>query len=177
MKSSATQSVENLEFPCEEWVATRTPQGEMVGVNPVAGTWTLISGEDRRRFAEKGLDVKAFFACPRCAQVGFIPEGFKPEVKLGDTKPLPELHCRRCQFGCRITLKEWDKRRLYCACYETRDNDTLKPHKEYLHAENDEEAKKFFWAQHGLEVTNLVGIAPAIGFFMENPKDDRILLV
>jgi hypothetical protein len=177
MPSIATQSVETIEFPCEDWVVTRTPQGELVSVNPVPGTWTLISGEDRRRFAEKGQDIKAFFACPKCNQVGLIHEGFNPPKKLGDTEILPELHCRRCQFGCRIVLKGWDKRRLYCACYETRHKDTLMPHKEYLHAEDENEATKFFWAQHGREVTNLVGIAPAIGFFMPNPKDDRILVV
>lgn len=149
----------------------------MVKINPVPGTWTLIGGEDRRRFGEKGMDVKALFACPRCNQVGFISEGFNPPKDMGDTKPLPELHCRKCQFGCRIILKDWDKRRLYCACYETRDGDSLKTHKEYLHAENDNEAKQFFWAQHGNEVTNLVGIAPVISFFTQNPKDDRILIV
>jgi hypothetical protein len=176
--TAATQSVETIEFPCEEWIATRTPQGEMVGVNPIPATWTLISGEDRRRFAEKGLDVKALFACPRCKQVGFIPEGFNPPKELGDTKPLPELHCRKCNFGCRIILKNWDKRRLYCACYETREGQLLVARKEYLHAENEPEAIKFFWAQHSVsEVANFIGIAPAIGFFMENPKSDSILIV
>jgi hypothetical protein len=177
MSSVATQSVEIIEFPCEEWIATRSPKGELVGIQPIPGTWTLVSGEDRRRFSERGIDAKAFFSCPRCNQVGFIGEAFNPPKKLGDTELLPELHCRKCQFGCRIILKNWDKRHLYCACYETRDGDTLCPHKEYLHAEDEQEARKFFWAQHGREVTNLVGIAPAIGFFMPNPKDDRILVV
>ena len=177
MSSVATQSITTVEFPCEEWAATRTLQGEIIGVNPIPGTWTLISGEDRRRFAERGIDLKAFFACPRCNKIGFINEGFNPPKKFGDTEVLPELHCRKCKFICRIILKNWDKRRLYCACYETRSGDTLQPHKEYLHAEDEAEASKFFWAQHGREVTNLVGIAPAIGFFMPNPKDDRILVV
>lgn len=175
---SALQTVEIIEFPYQEWTTIRTPQGKLVSINPVAGTWTLITGEDCRDFIERGMDVKAMFACPRCRQVGFISNEFNPPKELGDTKPLPELHCRKCHFGCRVVLKDWDKRRLYCICYETRDGDTLKPHKEYLHAENEEEARKFFWAQHTVtEVTNLVGIAPAIGFFMENPKDDRILVV
>jgi hypothetical protein len=79
---------------------------------------------------------------------------------------------------CRVILKDWDKRRLYCAAYETRDGDTLKPHKEYLHATDDKEALKFFWAQHKLsEVTNLVGIAPVVGFFTQSEKTDRILVV
>jgi len=185
----ATQSVEVIEFPCEEWFATRTPQGEMIGVNPLPGTWTLISGEDRRKFAERGLDVKAFFACPRCKQIGFIPEGFgrcgtaegvNPQPKLGDIK-LPELHCRKCGFGCRIILKNWDKRRLYCACYETIEGGNIQAHKDYLHAEDEVEATTFFWAQHGPGVTpvvrNFIGIAPVIGFFLENPKNDNLLIV
>jgi len=177
MSNSALQSVQTIEFPCEEWFATRTPQGELVSIRPIPATWTLISGEDRRQFAEKGLDVKALFACPRCNQVGFISESFNPPKELGDTKPLPEMHCKHCEFSFRVILKDWDKRRLYCACYETRSGITIRPHKEYLHAEDENEAKKFFWAQHSLEVTNLVGIAPVIGFFIPNPKDDRTLVV
>ena len=64
------------------------------------------------------------------------------------------------------------------ACYETSDGKgSIIPHKEYLHAIDETEALKFFWAQHGIDVKNLVGIAPAIGFFMENPKNDLILTV
>lgn len=175
----ATQSVQLVEFPCEEWVAMRTPEGELVSIHPVAGTWTLLGGEDRRRFWLKGMDVKAMFACPRCNKVGFIPEGFKPQVEFGDTKELPELHCRECKFGCRIILKDWDKRKLYCAAFETFENNDLKTHKQYLHAIDEDEAKKFFWAQYNpLEVKiNLVGIAPVIGFFAKSEKDDRNLVV
>lgn len=174
--TSVAQAAPTIEFPCEDWLVTRTLEGRLVSIKPIAGTWTLLSGEDRHRFAKERINIKGYFACPRCNQVGIIPEGFDPPKELGDGK-LGELSCRRCQFYCRVILKDWDKRRLYCACYETREGDSLKPHKEYLHAENESEAKKFFWAQHGLEVTNLVGIAPALGFFMENPKSDRILLV
>jgi len=163
-----------VEFPCEEWLATRTEQGELVSIEPIPGTWTLIGGEDRRKLAVKGLNVKAFFACPRCRNIGIIPEGFNPPKEFGDTKPLSELHCRKCQFGCRIILKDWDKRRLYCACYETVNGDT---YKEYLHAENEQEAKKFFWAQHGSEVIHVAGIAPVIGFFLQDEKTDQVLVV
>jgi len=182
--TAVTQSIEVIEFPCEEWFVTRTPQGELVGVNPIPGTWTLISGADRQSFAKRKLNVKALFACPRCKQIGFIPEGFNPPKELGDTKPLPELHCRKCGFGCRIVLKNWDKRRLYCACYETHEGSDLQllvAHKEYLHGEDEVEATKFFWAQHGPGITpvvvNFIGIAPVIGFFLENPKNDNLLIV
>lgn len=177
MTAVATQSVQLVEFPCEEWVAMRTPEGELVSLNPVAGTWTLLGGEDRRRFSEKGMNVKAMFACPRCKKIGFIPEGFNPPVEFGDTKELPELNCRACQFGCRVVLKEWDKRKLYCAVFETWKDNALKTHKHYLHAIEEVEAKKYFWAQYSpLEVT-LVAIGPVIGFFAKSEKDDRNLVV
>jgi uncharacterized C2H2 Zn-finger protein len=171
------QTVETVTFPCEDWVAMRSPQGELVSVNPIAGTWCLVGGEDRRRFADKGMDVKAFFACPKCTHVGFISESFAPVVKLGDAEPTPPMRCKRCNLVFRVILKDWDKRKLYCACYETATADSLATHKVYLHAEDELEAKKFFWAQHGSEVTNLVGIAPVIGFFTPNPKDERKLIV
>jgi transcription elongation factor Elf1 len=176
-ESVATQTVETVTFPCEEWVATRTKKGNLVAINPVPGTWTLIGGEDRRRFAERGKDIKAMFACPRCNQVGIIPESFNPPKELGDTKPLPELFCRKCKFGCKVILQNWDTRKLYCACYETCVGGKFHQHKEYLHAEDELEAKKFFWAQHGSEVSTFIAIAPVIGFFTKNPKDDRVLVV
>ena len=179
MESVASQTIETIEFPCEEWFVTRTPQGEMVSIRPIGGTWTLLSFEDQKHFASHGQDVKAMFACPRCEQIGMISSDFNPPKELGHTKPLPELHCRKCQFSCRIILRNWDKRKLYCACYETLDADqNVLTHKDYLHAEDDLEARKFFWAQHpGLEVIHLVGIAPVVGFFTATPKSDKILLV
>jgi len=180
--TAASQTVETVEFSCEEWLVTRTPEGEIVSIRPIAGTWTLVSGEDQRRFGEKGIDVKAMFACPRCNNIGFIGSNFNPPKEHGDTKPLPELHCCKCQFGCRSVLKNWDKRRLYCICYETIVGTKVTTHKDYLHAEDEFEARKFFWAQHpevmnNQSVIHVAGIAPAIGFFVPNPKDDRILVV
>jgi transcription elongation factor Elf1 len=177
MTQSMSETTQIITFPCEEWAAARTPEGELVSVNPVPGTWTLLSGEDRRRFAERQMSVKALFACPRCNQVGMISESFNPPTKLGDTEVLPELFCRKCQFHCNVILKDWDQRKLYCACYDTIINGTTRLVKEYLHAIDEAEATKFFWAQHSLvDVVKLIGIAPSIGFFMQNPKNDRILL-
>lgn len=175
----ATTTVETIEFPCEDWFVQRTPQGELVSIRPVPGTWTLLSVEDRQRFAEQGRPTKALFACPRCQQIGFVGEDFKPPTVLGDTKPLPELHCIQCHFVCRIIFKGWDQRRLYCAIYETRlPNGSIQSHKDYLHAEDEFEARKYFWAQHpNNDVYTFIGIAPVVGFFLENPKDDKILLV
>ena len=191
--TSSLAPTQLVEFDCDEWLAQRNGDtGELISIQPVAGTWTLIGGEDRRRFCERGMNVKALFACPRCAQVGLIPEGFNPPKDRGDTLPLPEMHCRRCDFTCRAILKKWDQRKLYCVTYETKKGDSLQPHKEYLHAVDQEEALAFFWAGHGGQVslstdissaipkdgtiTNLVGVAPVIGFFA-NPKSERKLIV
>lgn len=172
----AVQTTETIEFTCEEWIAARTPQGELVSVNPVPGTWTLLSGEDRRKFAERGIDVKGLCACPRCKAITIIPESYKPILHQGDTAPSGDLRCNQCDHVCRIVLKQWDQRKLYCACYEAIINGTVRLLKTYLHAVDDQEALKFFWAQHTpLEVSKLVGIAPAIGFFVQDTKNDRIL--
>jgi len=166
-----------VEFPYEEWQVTRDKSsGELVGIHPIRGSWTLLSGEDRRRMAERGMFVKGIIACPRCNNSGFLPENFDPPKELGDGKPSAEYVCRQCRFGCHCILKNWDRRRLYCAAFETRDGDTLKPHKEYLHAEDEIEAKHFFWSSHGAEVTNLVGIAPVIGFFATDKRERKLIV-
>lgn len=186
-------SAEVIEFPCEEWLAQRNKDtGELVSLRPMPGTWTLIGGEDRRRFAEKGMNVKCAMACPRCNNVNLLPENFHPPKALGDTLPSPELVCLKCKFACRVVFKDWDKRRLYCITYETKQGDSLAPHKEYLHATDQQEALQFFWAQHGGQltlstdmrdavpkdgtITHVVGVAPAIGFFAAS-KDERKLVV
>lgn len=176
--TASAGSVRIVTFPNEEWVAVREEHtGKLVSVVPVPGTWTLVGAQDQYQLALEGKDIKAFFACPRCNQIGIIGSEFKPELELGDTKPSPEMFCRKCKFGFRAVLKEWDKRKMYCACYETKTRDSFDTHKEYLHAADEAEAHKFFWAQHKPhEISCLVGIAPVVGFFA---KDDnaRILVV
>jgi hypothetical protein len=170
------QQVETITFPCEEWLVLRKPEGEIASIRPIKGTWTLLSGEDRRRMAEQGLFVKGLIACPRCNQTTFLPATFDPPIDVRDGKPPCEYQCRKCKLVCRIILLKWDYRKLYCACYETREGDSIKTHKEYLHAANEPEARKFFWAQHGSEVTNLVGIALAVGFFATDKKAQKLIV-
>lgn len=170
------QVVDTIEFPYEEWIVLRKPDGEIASVRPVKGTWTLLGGEDRRRMAMRGLHIKGLISCPECSQTSFLSASFDPPKHLGDGKPSCEYKCNHCSLVCRLILKDWDRRKLYCVCYETRNGDGLAAHKEYLHAVDELEARKFFWASHGKEVTNLVGVAPALGFFAED-KDERKLVV
>jgi hypothetical protein len=171
------QIVETITFPHEEWVAIRNNDSkQLVSVQPVPGTWTLLAAEDRMQLAKKGLYVKGLIACPRCKQSSFLLESFDPPKELGDGKPPCEYKCAQCGLVCRIILKDWDRRKLYCACYETIKGEDIKPHKQYLHAVTDDEARHYFWAQHRAETTHLVAIAPVIGFFAED-KDAKRLVV
>ncbi len=174
------QVIKTIEFPLKEWAILRDDRGEIAQIQPVPGTWTLFDGSDRERMAAKQLYVKGLVACPRCGQATMLPESFDPPRELGDAKPPCEYKCGRCALVCCIVLREWDRRKLYCACYETRLGDSILPHKQYMHAVDENEAHHFFWAQHmGGDVTNLVAIAPVVGFLPEDGtgKDDKHLIV
>ena len=170
------QIVETITFAHKEWVAIRNKEGHIVSTRPVPGTWTLLAAEDRERMAKKRLYVKGLICCPRCQQTSFLPETFDPPKELGDGKPHCEYQCNGCDLVCRIILKDWDRRKLYCACYETIRGADIQPHKQYLHAVTEAEARHYFWAQHQPRVTHLVAIAPVIGFFAED-KDAKHLVV
>lgn len=170
------ETVHTITFPHEEWIAVRD-HGKLVSVKPIPGTWTLLAAEDRMELAKKRLYVKGLIACPRCNESSFLPETFDPPKELGDGKPPCEYKCAQCGLICRIILKDWDRRKLYCACYETiRAPDDIKTHKQYLHAITEDEARHYFWAQHQPTITHLVAIAPVIGFFAED-KEAKHLIV
>jgi hypothetical protein len=171
-----TETVETITFPHEEWVVIRnTDSKQLVSVRPVPGTWTLLSVEDRLQMAGKGLYIKGLIACPRCKEASFLPESFDPPKELGDGKPPCEYKCA-CGLICRIILKDWDRRKLYCACYEDIRGNDIRAQKRYLHAITEDEARCYFWAQHNPATTHLVAIAPVIGFFAED-KDEKRLIV
>jgi hypothetical protein len=165
-----------VEFPYKEWHAIRTPGGTIASIKPIKGTWTLLNGPDIRMMARKNMNVKGLISCPYCSHTSFIPADFNPPKELGDGKPVHEYVCESCKFVCNLVLKEWDKRKLYCICYETRKGDSIEPHKEYMHAETELEARRYFWAFHGSEVTFVVGIAPVVGYFPTD-KNERKLIV
>lgn len=169
------ETVNTITFPHEEWVAIRD-HGKLVSVKPVPGTWTLLAVEDRIELARKRLYVKGLIACPRCKESSFLPESFNPPQELGDGKPPCEYRCTSCSLICRIILKDWDRRKLYCACYEIIRGKDIEPQKQYFHAVTEDEARHYFWAQHAPAVTHLAAIAPVIGFFAED-KDAKQLIV
>jgi len=168
------QIVETITFPHEEWVVIRD-HGKLTDVRPIPGTWTLLSPEDRERLAKQRLYVKGLISCPHCKTASFLPEDFDPPKELGDAKPPCEYRCT-CGLVCKIILKDWDRRKLYCACYENTVNGEISTHKQYLHAITEAEATYNFWAQHNPKITHLAAIAPVVGFFAED-KDAKRLMV
>ncbi len=173
--SIIVETVETITFPHEEWFVIRNA-GKLVSIKPVPGTWTLLSVEDRIEMAKKRFYVKGLIACPRCKVASFLPETFDPPKELGDGKPPCEYKCSSCDLVCRIILKDWDRRKLYCACYEDIQGKDITAEKRYLHAVTEDEARCYFWAQHNPATTHLVAIAPVIGFFAED-KDAKKLIV
>jgi hypothetical protein len=165
-----------ITFPHEEWVAIRNNEGRLLSVRPIPGSWTLLAAEDRKQLAKKRLFVKGLIACPKCRQTSFLSETFDPPTELGDGKPPCAYRCNNCDLVCQIILKDWDRRKLYCACYENIRGKDIEPRKQYLHAVTEDEARHYFWAQHNPTVTHLVAIAPVIGFFAED-KDGKNLIV
>jgi hypothetical protein len=167
-------STATITLPYEEWAALTSPTGELVSLRPVKGTWTLISAREQERLAKQGIGIKAAMACPRCGHPALLPSTFDPPKELGDGKPITAFVCNKCMLESSVIFKDWDRRKLYCVCYETRKGSTIQTHKEYLHAETEVEARKNFWASHGDEVTHVVGIAPAIGFFVKDNHGEKL---
>lgn len=177
--TTVTQSVPVVDMPRAEWSRYHDPEGALYAINPVKGTWCLLSAEEQGKLASAGKYVRALLSCPHCAHTGIVPGSFDVPMDNGHGKPNADFQCQACGLVCRLVLRRWDTRKLFCAAYETRAGETIAAHKEYLHAVDLEEAQKFFWSQHTpiLEVTKLVGIAPVVGFHVPDGKNDRKLIV
>jgi len=158
-------AVETIEFPCEPWVIRGFE------ILPQPGTWTLAPR------AIHHLNFKGILACPRCNEAcGLQPDmGVKAE-DVPINQVLDNWHCNKCQFRCRVILKDWDKRKLYCAAYETLVNGELTANKEYMHAESVQDATTQFWNGRieADNVVRLVGVALVIGYFVQDNEGRKL---
>jgi len=167
---SASQSARVIEFPCIPW---KLDDG---GIHPEKGSWTLTPQSLR----ELRPEIEALLCCPNCSAV--MPFAKLPTDDI-DRKHQTGVLTRRdlqCKCGLLFTAKllDWDKRRLYCVAYETFRGLEIVPHKEYLHAETDVQARYFFEQGHVRERYNIVGIAPVVGYFAdEKDRDAKRLMV
>jgi len=92
---------------------------------------------------------------------------------------LRRLLCAKCGFCSCAVLLDWDKRRLFCAAFETNvlgRPDTIVANKEYYHAVDVDDATAQFYNGHPPSdcVIRLVGVAPVIGFFVLDAKGEKL---
>ena len=161
--------IRTVEFRCEPWVMRNALE-----IQPIAGTWTLAPMDLRQSRGVKGI-----LACPQCGQAALIHKDMGE--KADDLKDLilDEWRCYGCDYHCKAHILDWDKRKLYCAAFETAPDGpsgSIVAHKEYLHAESTEDATVQFWAGHPVTdgITNLVGVALVIGFFVVDDQGRKL---
>jgi hypothetical protein len=161
------QVLDTIEIPCERWILRNNEE-----ILPVVGTWTLTT--------EIGweLGAKGILSCPNCGYPCYILHGMG--VKAEDVpinQVIENWMCRSCHLLCRIILLEWDKRRLYCAAYETMGGDgKVIANKEYMHAESESEARVQFWNGRiaADNVIRLVAVGPVIGYFVQDKTGGKL---
>lgn len=163
---SATVQVEEIRFACQPWLLKNGDPNQM---RPVQGTWTLAPWELRKR------GIHGILSCPRCAAASIL------SPNMGTLEHgvcvIPGFQCAKCGFICNVRCLDWDKRKLFCICYETDHVAGGKPvvvaHKHYTHAENRAEALFFFEQSTALTIKcRVVDCAPVIGYFF-NEKTDK----
>ncbi len=154
-----------IEFPCEPWVMRGYE------ILPESGTWTLAPESVWH------LGIKGILSCPRCSEACGVMDGMG-ERGEDDRQSfvLKTWHCNKCHLEARVILKDWDKRRLYCAAFETLVDGVLTPNKEYMHAVDDQDATAQFWNGRikADNVTKLVGVAPVIGYFVQDTQGRKL---
>jgi len=180
MNETATvhQNVPVVPLDRVAWGKTYDSEGLLVGIEHIKGTWHALSADEQGRLHAKGILVRAMVACPSCARCEALPIDYDPPMINGHGCPERGVQCAGCRYVYKPIFRNWDTRKLFCAAYESPTEDSVKAHKQYLHAQDLAEAMKFFWAQHSVaEVSKLVGIAPVVGFYVPDGKNDRKLVV
>jgi len=156
--------LETVEFPCEPWV-TRGLE-----ILPESGTWTLAPQSVWH------LGIKGILSCPRCSEACGILHDMGEKADNPSHLTIKQWHCQKCHFQCRPMLLDWDKRKLYCAAFETLVDGVLKANKEYMHAVDEQDATAQFWNGRiaADNVVKLVGVAPAIGYFVQDTQGRKL---
>ena len=157
--------LDTVEFPCEPWVVRGYE------ILPMIGTWTLAPTTVHH------LNIRGILSCPRCTEVcGITPDMGAKGEDIPIDLVLKQWHCNKCHFQCRVILKDWDKRKLYCAAFETVVDGVLTANKEYMHAESVEDATGQFWNGRiaADNVVKLVGVALVIGYFVQDDQGRKL---
>lgn len=164
------QSRGEVEFACVAW--------EVIGpsIKPIPGTWTLPPHVLRETFQHLTKEVVGLFSCPHCNTPVMLT---RDQVEVDAVKRVASLElfrCAKCPFACKAVFQEWDKRKLYCVAFETPTADGgIEANKQYFHAIDLADANHQFRESHrGVPIIRIVGVAPVIGFFINDSKGDKL---
>jgi len=149
-----------------EWATKQTPKG--VEYRGIPGSWIPLP---------KHKPVVALICCPACNGMNGISEQVHSIDR--DGKVTPEFRCTgtvhgiRCGFARPIYLAKWGKRTLYAVAYERVIQGRASAAIEYMHADDQLDAQRQFAAGHP-EPHHVAGIAPVVGYFVEDTKGSKL---
>jgi hypothetical protein len=120
----------------------------------------------------KQAQIMALFCCPNCKRISAIVQWLHEVNRFG--KVSPSLQCmnpKRCSFHRNAYLDMWNNKPLYaCAVERVLRDGTLKAEIHHMHANNVTEARIHL----GPGNYHIVGIARAIGFFVEDKHGEKL---
>lgn len=145
-------------------------------IEPRPGTWSLPPLAVRETFQHAAKEVVGLFACPHCNTACLFTRDQIEVDGVNHTAVLKLFRCANCPLVCKAVFEEWDRRKLYCVAYETRSpNGVIVANKEYNHAVDQQDAQHQFIEGHrGDPIVRVVGVALAIGFFVNDTKGDKL---
>jgi hypothetical protein len=168
-------SVRQVIFALEPW---RVEGAKDERMQPVPGTWTLAP----EALCMKG--IKGIICCVNrtCKEAALIRFDMG-EVDNGVLR-LERFECAGCKLVVNARLLHWDTRKLFCVVYELlRDDGTVIPRKEYMHAEDRGQCIMMFAAGTGYQLDHvqmqpwrLVDAGIAIGYFGQESDKDQVKL-
>ena len=124
--------------------------------------------------------ILAIFSCPNCHGVRALIDGIHTINPFGLVQP--DLDCggdttRHCSYHRKTYLDRWNRKPLYACALETwdRGHQRWTPEMVYTHATTQEEATRQLGPTTSGKLYRIVAIAPALGFFVTDGKDDTKL--
>jgi hypothetical protein len=147
----------SLCLPYKDW--RFTDQDDQIAIFPERESWTRIPKE-----IEQSAALLALLCCPSCVQVNALHTMKHQIDALGHVRPGFQCATQGCEFNCDLWLDRWNNKPLYAMSYQRGG----KVHIVYTNASTQAEARMMLGA--AAKNSEIIAIAPAIGFFIENKE-------
>lgn len=154
----SSEKNEHFVFRKETWEVEQSEMGP--AVRGIPGTWT-------RPPDGSPMWCIAIVCCPNCGTNMLLQKDIHIVGKLGRLDR--EIRCNGCSFTRACFLDEWHKK-IYACCIEVDGEAQI----HYMHANTVHEARIELGAIRYKQSYTIVGIAPAIGFIVEDNHGERL---